>query len=87
MSMMWIVMVTLISGVVGYWIGRRRGHLDGLHEDARLFEERLNEGMSELAVKRRDEVIREVIRTGDAHYMDDDGIVRRVERKTNGEKR
>ena len=86
MTVVWFLMVAFISGIVGYWIGRRRGYSEGLREEARLFEEGLNEGMSELAVKRRDEVIREVIRTGDAHYMDDDGVVRRVETKMNGKK-
>lgn len=83
-TVLWLVLV-LLSAVVAawyaYWIGRGRGYLEGMDRGAHVFEEGLNEGLAELADKKRDEVIREVLRTGDAHYTDGEGIVRRIETK------
>jgi len=83
-TVMWLVVV-LLSGAVSawyaYWIGRERGYLEGMDRGAHAFQEGLDEGLAELADQKRDEVIREVLRTGDAHYTDGEGIVRRIETK------
>lgn len=64
--------VSVVTGWYAYWIGRERGYLDGVDEGLRA--------VPEMTSKKR-ELIREVLRTGDAHYTDGDGVVRRVEKK------